>query len=191
MSSRVTRSALPGLAAVVCFGLAFGFVEAAVVVYLRHLLKTGPEYVIGSYRVLLDLKVISFVSPAHPPLVSRDITTTEVAREVATIVMLLAVGLLAGRTWVQRLAAFLIAFACWDLSYYVYLKVLIGWPAGLMTRDVYFLIPVVWIGPVITPVLVSCALLAGGVAVYLRPARRRARTVRRRSPARASSPASV
>jgi hypothetical protein len=55
---------------------------------------------------------------------------------------------------------FLYAFAIWDIFYYVFLYVLLGWPESLFTWDILFLIPVPWVGPVICPCLVSLAMIA-------------------------------
>jgi hypothetical protein len=56
----------------------------------------------------------------------------------------------------------------WDIFYYVFLKLLIGWPESILTWDILFLIPVTWTGPVLTPVLVSLLmiLLATILIVY-------------------------
>ena len=56
----------------------------------------------------------------------------------------------------------LIVFGAWDLSFYASLKVLIGWPASLMTWDLLFLIPVPWVGPVLAPSIVSITLVPVG-----------------------------
>ncbi len=55
-------------------------------------------------------------------------------------------------------------FATWDLSYYAFLRLISGWPQSLFTRDVFFLIPVPWIGPVITPIVAFAAVFYLGVA---------------------------
>jgi len=57
------------------------------------------------------------------------------------------------------------AFGLWDIGYYVWLRVLIGWPATLLDWDILFLIPLRWWGPVLAPVLIAalicvCAALA-------------------------------
>ena len=65
-----------------------------------------------------------------------------------------AVGLLVGRTWVERLAWSAIVFGAWDIGYYAWLHVFSGWPPSLDTTDLLFLIPVPWAGPVLSPVLV-------------------------------------
>ena len=156
------------LIAVVVFGVAFGYVEAAVVFYLRRLLGYHTDYSVVGRHVYLNLGFIAFVTPDHPVLGSDAVTRAETAREAATIVMLAAVAYLAARSVRRRLAAFLVAFAAWDLTYYVWLRVLTGWPARLSDLDVYFLIPVTWVGPVITPVVISTLMLVGGAWWYLR-----------------------
>jgi hypothetical protein len=63
----------------------------------------------------------------------------------------------------------MVSFACWDLTYYVFLKILDNWPSSFFTRDVYFLIPVTWIGPVITPIVICTVMLILGIKLYLDP----------------------
>ena len=122
------------------FSIAMAYLESAVVVYLRAIMYPG-----------------GFDFPLAP--MSPDIALTEIFREAATIVMLLGAGYLGGRYFTVRFAWFLYCFAIWDIFYYVFLKVLVGWPASLMTWDILFLIPVTWTGPVIAPVIVSLAMI--------------------------------
>ena len=61
----------------------------------------------------------------------------------------------------------------WDIFYYVWLKVLLNWPATLLDWDVLFLIPVAWASPVLYPVLVSTAMFAFAVAILYRGAQGR------------------
>lgn len=97
-----------------------------------------------------------------------DIALTETLREAATIIMLAGAGYLGGRYFTQRFAAFIYCFAIWDIFYYVFLKALIGWPGSLLTWDILFLIPVMWTGPVLSPVIVSLTMiLFAAVILYL------------------------
>lgn len=169
-ASRTRPHDLTALAFLVVFGAAFGYVEAAVVYYLRVLMRFHRNYPIGHYKVLLNLGFITFITTKHSLLLTRRVGDVEVAREVATIVILICVSYLAGRGLRQRLAALLITFACWDIMYYVFLKLLDNWPSSLLTKDVFFLIPVPWIGPVLTPLVIAIVMLAVGVKLYLRPA---------------------
>ncbi len=123
------------------FSIAMGYLESAVVVYLRNLFY--PQ---------------GFRFPLAP--VTPRIAATEFFREAATLIMLLGAGALAGRTRIQRWAFFLYSFAVWDIFYYVFLKVLLGWPATLLDWDILFLIPVPWVGPVLAPVIVSLTMIA-------------------------------
>ena len=174
--------------ALLVFGAAFGYVEAAVVHYLRRIIGVGSEYQVGAGTVHLDLGFIAFVSPQRAVLIDPGLVGVETAREAATLVMLAAVAVVAGGPLRRRVAAFFIAFAVWDLTYYVFLRVLDGWPASLATLDVYFLIPVTWVGPVATPVVASSvALVVASWAFLSRPRTRRAARAGRRARSRADA----
>lgn len=164
---RARSSSRTSLIALIVFGVAFGFVEAAVVFYLRQLIHFHQGNVITHYKVLLNLGFITFVDPTRRLLANHRVADVEVARESATIVMLVCVAYLAATTWRKRVGAFLVGFACWDLTYYLFLRIIDSWPSSLMTKDVYFLIPVTWIGPVLTPIVLSIVILALGLKLYL------------------------
>ncbi|TNF38863.1 MAG: hypothetical protein EP313_07305 [Bacteroidetes bacterium] len=122
------------------FATAMGFLEAIVVVYLRELYY--PD---------------GFGFPLR--LMSSDLVRAEWIRETATLVMLAGVGIIAGRNGLQRLFYALFAFGVWDIVYYGALKLLLDWPASLMTWDLLFLIPVSWLGPVLAPVINSLTMI--------------------------------
>ncbi|MBN1415894.1 MAG: hypothetical protein JW973_12395 [Bacteroidales bacterium] len=128
------------------FSIAMAYLESAVVVYLRVIIY--PE---------------GFDFPLAP--LRHDLAVTEIFREAATIIMLLGAGYLGGRNFATRFAGFVYCFAVWDIFYYVFLKVLVGWPDSLMTWDVLFLIPVTWTGPVISPIIVSCTMILLAVII--------------------------
>ena len=130
------------------FGFAFGFVEAAVVIYLRA--------AAGLLPVPQTNKLI---------VIPQTLLRVECFREAATIVMLIVIAWLAGQRARERAVAFLWTFAFWDLFYYVWLRAAIGWPASLLTPDVLFLLPVPWISQVWFPLLVSGLTIA---AVWMR-----------------------
>ncbi len=173
------RASLANVLFLVTFGISFGYVEAAVVTYLRALDKFHQNYPISHYKVYLNLGFITFVKPAHSILLTTRIANIEVGREAMTIVMLVCVAWVAGHSASQRGAAFLIGFATWDIFYYVWLWVLDDWPRSLLTRDVFFLIPVTWIGPVITPLAISAGMLIVGIYFYQRAPARHHRSLSR------------
>ncbi len=125
------------------FSAAMGLLETIVVVYLRELYY--PEG-------------FSFPLAAFSP----RLYGIELLRELATLVMLLSISMLAGRG-IRIFASFLLTFAVWDVAYYLGLKLLLDWPASLLTWDILFLIPWAWAGPVLAPLLccVMMILLAG------------------------------
>jgi hypothetical protein len=152
--------------AVLLFGIAFGYVEAAVVTYLR------PQFysVRGAFAPpsprdeLFPILTLQQVRAAGPDMVKS--VSTEVVREAATLLMLGAVAVAVGGNLRQWLAFFMLAFGAWDLAYYVLLKVLLDWPKSLLTWDILFLIPVPWTGPVLAPALVALTMV-GMALVYL------------------------
>lgn len=129
------------------FAVAMAFVEASAVVYLREIIGGGP---------IFPMKEI----PA-------TLLAVEVGREAATIVMLLSVAFLSFRGEARRMGAFLLLFAVWDVFYYLWLSVTIGWPTGLADWDVLFLIPLPWVGPVWS-VLLICAGMVVFAILFLR-----------------------
>jgi hypothetical protein len=136
----------PAVLTVSAFAIAMAHVETMIVVYLRRLYYPEgfdfPLVIIDTPTLLLELE-----------------------REAATLVMLAAYGLAAGRTKAGKLANFIIAFGVWDIFYYVWLKVVLDWPASLLTWDVLFLIPVPWAGPVIAPISVACTMIGMGLVL--------------------------
>jgi hypothetical protein len=82
--------------------------------------------------------------------------------------MLLTDGRLAVRTWQTRLAYSAIAFGVWDIFYYVFLKVIYGWPKSLFDWDILFLMPLTWWGPVLAPVSVASLMILWGTLVSQR-----------------------
>jgi hypothetical protein len=91
----------------------------------------------------------------------------ELVREAATLVMLLAVGGIAGRTRTTRLGYTAIAFGIWDICYYLFLKIICDWPASLFDWDILFLIPLPWWGPVIAPISIALLMIVWGTLVTL------------------------
>lgn len=129
------------------FSIAMGFFEASVVIYLRELYY--PE---------------GFSFPLQA--MDTSVVRTELIREAASILMLISLAFLAVRNATQRFGVFLIAFAVWDITYYLFLKLLLGWPSSLFTWDILFLIPVTWTGPVIAPIIHSLTMILLGTSMY-------------------------
>jgi hypothetical protein len=75
--------------------------------------------------------------------------------------MLVALAALVGRDVLDRFFVFAFVFGVWDIVYYVGLRLCLGWPESLLTWDILFLLPLPWLAPVLYPVMVSLALVAG------------------------------
>ncbi len=131
------------------FAAAFGLVEAAVVVYTRWLYY--PK---------------GFAFPVSVPPI--EFLKVELWRELATLAMLGAAGALAGRNRWQKFAFFMWAFGVWDIFYYLWLNLFIGWPASLFDPDILFLIPVTWWGPVLSPCIVAISMCAAALMIVRR-----------------------
>src|ERR1043165_5016656 len=120
-------------AIVVFFAIAMAWVEAASVFYIRALVDR-----IEPYRA--------------PPLpIHGALGNVELWREAATLVMIGTLGLLAGRTGRRRAGYSALAFGVWDVFYYVFLRLISGWPRTLLDWDILFLLPLPWRGPVRAP----------------------------------------
>ncbi len=127
------------------FAIGMGFLEAIVVVYLRDLY----------YPEGFDFPLVSF---------DKRLLVIEWIREFATMVMLVTIGMLAGRTPLQKFSIFLYLFGVWDIFYYIALKLLLNWPDSLLTWDLLFLIPVTWVGPVLAPLICSLTMILFALA---------------------------
>jgi len=150
-SPQPLKAMLKRFCIVVIFSIAFAYIEAAVVVYLRTIFHPS------SFTFPLTEFGIS-------PLWKR-LLLTETGRETATLVLMLTAACLFGKNNQQRFAFFLTIFAVWDIFYYIWLKVLLDWPGSVMDWDILFLIPTAWAGPVLAPVLISLTLLIFAVII--------------------------
>lgn len=137
------------VAALSGFAVAMAYVEAAVVVYLRALLGGEPLFPMRE-------------------LPSR-LLAVEIGREAATFAMLASVAVLSVRGGLRRAGAFLLVFALWDIFYYVWLYVTIGWPSGPAEWDILFLIPLPWVGPVWSVLLISAGMIVFAAAFLRAP----------------------
>src|SRR3989338_6675054 len=136
------------------FGIAFGFVEASVVVYLRAAVGLLPGYG-GTLSDVTRLSADIYQQAQILSELPKSLLAVEFFREAATMIMLLSMALLAVKSLRERWAIFLWTFATWDIFYYVGLWATIRWPSSLSTPDVLFLIPVPWFSQVWFPILIS------------------------------------
>ena len=132
---------------VMAFAIAMAWVEAASVFYIRALVDRVEPY-----------------QPNPLPL-NPALGSVELWREGATLVMLATVGMLAGRTWLRRAGYAATAFGAWDIFYYVFLRLMSGWPKSLLDWDILFLLPLPWWGPVLAPISIAAVMIAWGTIV--------------------------
>jgi hypothetical protein len=158
------------LVSLLLFGAAFGYVEAGVVVYLRTVCKPIREQVYPGLPAEELFPALTLEHLRRYPE-AMALLRVEVGREVATIVMLAAIAVASARNMRQTVSAFVIAFGAWDLFFYFWLKILLGWPPTWVTWDLLFLIPVPWTGPVIAPMIVASGMILCGTWVLWRESR--------------------
>ncbi len=150
----------PPLPALVVYAVAMGWLEAVVVVYIRAILGLAhAEGIPNPEEVMRRFQSLPWLLP------------TEQIREMATIVMLAAVGCLGASRLPGRFGAFLLIFGVWDIAYYVALYAFLRWPPSLTTMDLLFLVPPHpwWYQPVWVPVAISVVMIAAGVWLLRRP----------------------
>ncbi len=136
------------------FGLAFGFVEAAVVVYIRAAVGMLPGFS-GTLADVIRESAPLYRQPLAVHQLPPALVSVETLREATTIIMLVSVALLATTKPRERWAMFLWCFAWWDLAYYAGLWATVRWPQSMQSPDVLFLIPEPWLAQVWFPILVS------------------------------------
>ncbi len=136
---------------VVAFAIAMAWVESACVYYLR----------------LMTDRIIPYQQDPLP--IRGSLGGVELIREVATLIMLLTVGMVAGRSRQTRLAYSAIAFGVWDIFYYLFLRAITGWPSSVFDWDILFLLPLPWWGPVLAPVTIAVLMIVWGTLVTQRP----------------------
>jgi hypothetical protein len=131
-------------AIVVAFAIAMAWVEAASVYYIRALVDRIEPY------------------QANPLPINESLGYVELWREAATLVMIATLGVLAGRTWRRRAGYAALAFGAWDIFYYVFLRLISGWPRTMLDWDILFLLPLPWWGPVLAPVSIALVMILWG-----------------------------
>src|SRR5687767_1151182 len=129
---------------VMTFAIAMAMVEAASVFYIRALVDRIEPY------------------QSNPLPIHGALGSVELWREAATLVMIATLGILAGRTWRHRAGYAALAFGAWDIFYYVFLRLMSGWPSTLLDWDILFLLPLPWWGPVLAPVSIAMVMMVWG-----------------------------
>ena len=128
----------------VCFAIAMAWLESATVYYLRTLVDRIEPYQPNPLPIQGTLGQVELVREA------RDAGDAPHGRR-------------ARRTNVAaRWGYAAVAFGIWDIFYYVFLRVMCGWPRSLFDWDVLFLLPLPWWGPVLAPVSIAVLMIVWG-----------------------------
>jgi hypothetical protein len=129
---------------VIAFAIAMAWVEAASVLYIRTLVDRIEPY------------------QADPLPMNGVLGNVELWREAATLVMIATLGALAGGTWRSRAGYAALAFGVWDIFYYVFLRLISGWPRTMLDWDILFLLPLPWWGPALAPISIALLMILWG-----------------------------
>jgi hypothetical protein len=163
----VARAARAAVKRILCplilFAIAFGYSEATQVVYMRAVAAPIRARLGLPPDALFPLPQLDQVGPL------RSLVPKEQVREAATILMLAGVAWAVARDFRTWLAALSLIFGIWDLAYYGWLRVLLGWPSSVLDWDVLFLLPIPWAAPVLAPLISASSLVWGGVIALLHP----------------------
>ena len=131
----------------------------------RHPVRRRDGVGRGRERGLIRVVVDRIVPYQQNPLpVGGVLGAVELVREASTLIMLLT-----SVSWPDRLHERLgysaLAFGVWDILYYVFLRVMSGWPTSLLDWDVLFLLPLPWWGPALAPVSIALLMVVWGTLV--------------------------
>lgn len=142
------------------FGFAMGWWEAVGIVYVREILCAGA---IDATKEIAGLM-------SRPLLVTGQkgfsLLSVEAARIVSPIILLICAAFISEKKAWRRTGVFLWVCGLWVLSYYLGLKILIGWPQNLNTIDCLFLIPKPWFAPVWAPMAVMAGFLVTAGIIF-------------------------
>jgi hypothetical protein len=143
---------MAGIGWLTAYALAMAHVEAALVIYLRRLHHAGDPLTVFPLATL-----------------TRADLGIELSRELATLVMIASVAFLYAKRGPRVFGAFLYVFGLWDIAYYAWLKLMLGWPTSWLEWDVLFLVPWPWLAPWLAPVLAAAVFVISGARTLLSP----------------------
>lgn len=136
------------------FAISLGVIEGSIVVYLRAALGFLPGFK-GTFSDIWRFASPLYDQTAVAKQLPQSLLFIETIREISTMVILISISLITVSKLKERVAVFMLAFAVWDITYYIHLWLTVHWPTSLYSPDVLFLIPQLWIAQVWFPLLVS------------------------------------
>lgn len=130
------------------FAFTFGYNEAAISYYLKVQEKNSEGQ-------------STFLS-ATPEKTLK----IEKLRELASLFIMIFVGMLTRGNAFRKFASFVYMFGIWDITYYVTLKRITGFPYSLFEWSILYLFPFPWMAPVIAPFIISIIGIIGAILVH-------------------------
>lgn len=131
--------------------IAAGYVDAVATFYVRGMLQVAQEG--GGFA--------QAVTEAMPP----RIVALEQTRQAATLLVLVAVGIVAGRNLHQQFGTAFFAIGGWIVFRYVAIRTITDWPAALTDVDTVLYLPHAVYAPVWMPIVIALGLSAVGATL--------------------------
>ena len=136
----------------VLFSIFLGFTQASVAFYLRKNLGIEGD---------------PFPLRNHPESPLGAFSQIESYREITTLFMIIITSLMCSQRPLYRFLVFTFILGFCVMSYYVFLRLFSGWPGSLMSFDIIFLFPSLWIAPVLATIILAFTMAsASGILLY-------------------------
>jgi hypothetical protein len=139
------------LIAIAALCIAIGYVDAVATFYVRGMLEVSQEG--GNFA--------QAVTEAMPP----RIVALEQTRQAATVLVLVAMAIVAGRNLQQQFGTAFYALGGWIVLRYAAIRTITDWPAGLADIDTVLYLPHAVYAPVWMPIVIGLGVAAIGVTL--------------------------
>ncbi|MEA3401915.1 MAG: hypothetical protein U9R79_11830 [Armatimonadota bacterium] len=139
------------LTALTALCIAMGYLDAVTSFYLHGMLQVaheGGKYARGSVEDM-----------------SPRVRVLEQTRQAAVVLVLLTIGIVAGRNGLQQAGTFVFALGGWGLMRYAAIRTITDWPGSLSDADVVLYLPRAIHAPVWMVMIVALGLSVLGVAL--------------------------
>lgn len=128
--------------------------------------STSLAFAVASsiYFLRLHYYPTGFQFPIDP--ISGTPLLVEYFRETSSLILIFIASYLIGKNFREKFASFMFIFGVWDIFYYVWLYFLLDWPPSILTWDLLYVIPVLWVGPVLAPLIVCVVLISSALIIF-------------------------
>lgn len=139
------------LIAITALCIAAGYLDAVTTFYVRGMLQVAQEG--GAFS--------QAVTEAMPP----RIVALEQTRQAAMLLVMVTVGIVAGRHLLQQVGTVLFASGGWIVMRYAAIRTITDWPASLTDTDTVLYLPHAVYAPVWMPLVIALGVAAVGATL--------------------------